>query len=99
MSDIDARVEQILARARQFADGDLDGIEEAAKELAEMAGGDVAVVARARQGAARAVADDPGRHSKQVLSLIRRAIEVGQWDWDAYEAEPGGTGVSPEISG
>ncbi len=89
MSDVDARAEQILARARQFADGDLEGIEEAAKELAEMAGGDVAVVAGARQRAARAVADDPGRHSKQVLSLIRRAIEVGRWDWDAYGAAPG----------
>jgi hypothetical protein len=88
-NDVDARVELVLARARRFADDDLEGIEEAAKDLARLAGGDVAVVAGARQRAVRAVADDPGRHSKQVLSLIRRAMEVGDWDWGAYEAPPG----------
>jgi hypothetical protein len=87
--DFDERVEQILARAHQMADEPLEGIEDAAKELAELAGGDIAVVARIRQVAAGSVDAEPDRHNKQVLSLVRRAMEVGRWDWDAYEATPG----------
>jgi len=87
--DFDERVERILARVHQMADEPLEGIEEAAKELAALAGGDVAVVARLRQVAAGNVDAEPDRHNKQVLSLVRRAIEVGRWDWDAYEATSG----------
>jgi hypothetical protein len=87
--DFDERVERILARAHQMADEPLEGIDEAAKELAALAGGDVAVVARLRQVAAANVDAEPDRHNKQVLSLVRRAIEIGRWDWDAYEAAPG----------
>ena len=87
--DLNERVEQVLARAHQLADESLEGIDEAARELAELAGGDVAVVARIRQRAAEAVDAEPDRHNKQVLSLVRRAIEVGRWDWDAYETTPG----------
>ena len=89
MHDFDERVEGILARAHEMADEPLEGIEEAARELADLAGGDVAVVARIRQVAADNVDAEPDRHNKQVLSLVRRAIEVGRWDWDAYEATPG----------
>ena len=89
MRDFDERVERILSRVHQMADEPLEGIEEAAKELAALAGGDVAVVARLRQVAAENVDAEPDRHNKQVLSLVRRAIEVGRWDWDAYEATPG----------
>jgi hypothetical protein len=87
--DFDERVERILARAHHMADEPLEGIEEAAKELAELAAGDLAVVARIRQVAAGRVDAEPDRHNKQVLSLVRRAIEVGRWDWDAYEETPG----------
>jgi hypothetical protein len=86
--DFDQRVEQILGRAHQMADEPLEGIDEAAKELAALAGGDVAIVARIRQVAADNVDAEPDRHNKQVLSLVRRAIEIGRWDWDAYEATP-----------
>ena len=89
MTDLNERVERILARAHEMADEPLEGIDEAARELAELAGGDVAVVARIRQRAADAVKAEPDRHNKQVLSLVRRAIEIGRWDWDAYEATPG----------
>ncbi len=87
--DFEDRVARILARAHEMADEPLEGIDEAAKELAALAGGDVAVVARLRQVAADNVDAEPDRHNKQVLSLVRRAIEIGRWDWDAYEATPG----------
>jgi hypothetical protein len=74
----------LLARAAEISSGPLEGIEEAAKELAGMTGGDLRVLERARRLALDAERSDPGRLSLQVVSLIRRAIEVGTWDWDAH---------------
>lgn len=78
---LDAAAAALLGRATEIASGPLEGIEEAAKELAEMTGGDLRVLERARRRALEAERADPGRVSRQVVSLLRRAIEVGTWDW------------------
>lgn len=78
---LDEAAGALLARAAEIASGPLEGIEEAAKELAAMTGGDLRVLERARRLALEAERADPGRLSRQVVSLLRRAIEVGRWDW------------------
>jgi Asp/Glu/hydantoin racemase len=85
----DPRVQALLGRAFTFADEDLSGINEAAMELARVAGGDVAVIGTAirwTRGEVRAVGD---RRTKQVASLLRRALEIGEWDWASYEQTHG----------
>jgi hypothetical protein len=78
---IDERVQVVLARAYEIASGALEGINEAAVELEELAGDDVRVVERARRIVADRMAADPSHANRQVASLIRRAIELGDWRW------------------
>ena len=79
--DVERRAEQLHQRAAQLAATPLEGIEETAKELASMAGGDLAVVERARRRALMELDADPGPLTRQVVALMRRAIEVGTWSW------------------
>jgi hypothetical protein len=74
----------LLARAYQLANSDLDGLNDAAEELAALSGQDVAVISRARRVVLEQLATNPDRTTNQVASLIRRAIEVGtgRWDWE-----------------
>jgi hypothetical protein len=81
----DARVQTLLHRAFAFADQDLSGINEAARELAECAGGDVAVMEGAIRRVRAQVHSGGDRRTKQVSSLLRRALEIGEWDWETYE--------------
>ncbi|MDQ1395553.1 MAG: hypothetical protein QOG64_812 [Acidimicrobiaceae bacterium] len=71
-----------LDRCRALAAQPLEGIDEAADELAAMAA-DRGVMERARRRllveADRAPADPV---LKQMLSLWRRAFERGQWSWE-----------------
>ena len=81
----DPGVQRVLGRALEFADQELSGIEEAAKELAQLAGGDVAVMEAAIRRT-RAEAQSGGdRRIKQVASLLRRALEIGVWEWERYQ--------------
>lgn len=80
---LDEAAAALLDRATEIASAPLEGIEEAAEELAAMTGGDLRVLERARRRALEAERNDPGRLSRQVVSLLRRAIEVGSWNWDA----------------
>jgi len=75
------RAEVLLQRARALAAGPLDGIETAARVLAEEAEGDLPAMQHARRAALDAEAADPTPAAKQVVSLLRRALEVGDWDW------------------
>jgi hypothetical protein len=79
--DLDDQVTALLARAHQYADSHLEGIDEAAEELAKMSGEDLTVISQARRVALERMAADPDRVTKQVVSLIRRAIELGGWRW------------------
>lgn len=75
----------VIGRADELAGGPLSGVEQAAGELAELAGGDVEVISRAQLRAAERAEREPTMVHKQVVALIRQAIEVGRWDWDADE--------------
>ena len=77
----DAALDALLGRAAELAAGPLHGIEGEAKELATMAGGDLELISRARRLAMDWVEEGGGPVAKQVVAMIRRAIEVGEWDW------------------
>lgn len=82
IDDTDRAVDRWLDRCRQLATQPLEGIDEAADELAQLAA-IRPVMERARR---RLLADSEQASSdptvKQMLSLWRRAFERGQWRWD-----------------
>jgi hypothetical protein len=80
-------VERVLGRAFAFADQELAGIEDAAKELAQLAGGDVAVMEAAIRRVRAGAQSGGDRRIKQVASLLRRALEIGVWDWERYQQD------------
>jgi hypothetical protein len=82
----DERLEVVLARARALAEGRLEGINEAALELAALAGGDRTVIERARRQVNLEVDRQPTTHAKQMASLIRRSLELGEWEWRPEES-------------
>ncbi len=86
----DERVQQVVTRAYELSDEDLEGIDDAAREIAGLCHGDIAVIDAARRAIHADVDRDPSRQHKQAASLVRRALEIGHWDWEAYEsgAEP-----------
>jgi hypothetical protein len=78
---------RLLDRAYEFAGSDLEGINEAAIELAQLTDQSW-VMERAFRIAAERVRDDPTRVNKQVASLIRRAIELGMYRWKWLDTNP-----------
>jgi hypothetical protein len=84
----DARVAGLIERAYALAGQELEGIDDAARELARAADGDVEVAAAAIRRIRSAVAEGPegaaaaDRATKQVASLLRRALEIGEWNWE-----------------
>jgi hypothetical protein len=81
-------LDRLLQRAYELAAGHLEGINEAAFELAEVAGDDRRVVERAVRVVAERVRVDPSHANKQVASLIRRAIELGMGRWQWSDTDP-----------
>jgi hypothetical protein len=81
-------VARLLARADELAESCLEGIEDAARELAELAGNDAAAVSEARRVVTRRLESDATRHNKQVMSLIRRTLEVGMARWRMQDTRP-----------
>jgi hypothetical protein len=79
----------LLERAYELATGPLAGIEDAAKELAQLAG-DSVTVSTARRIVLSRVEGGGGPSDQQVASLLRRAIELGggRWDWDDTRPVP-----------
>ena len=88
LEDLDGQVAALLARAYQLANSDLEGINEAAEELAAMSGEDLAVISKARRVVLERVAAGPDHDTRQVNSLIRRAIELGGWRWRWEDTGP-----------
>lgn len=77
------RAGAVLGRCRQLASGYLEGIEDAADELVATAQGDRSAIEVARREVLATLARQPDdRVAKQMLSLLRRALERGQWKWD-----------------
>lgn len=79
---IELRVDAVVGRAFRLAGQPLEGIESASKELVELTGGDRRVLERARRVALGLSEADPSKLTRQVASLVRRALELGQWEWD-----------------
>lgn len=73
----------VLVRASELAGEELAGIDDAASELAALAAGDVRLMAAAIRRIRGEVEAGGGRAVKQVASLLRRALEIGTWDWEA----------------
>jgi hypothetical protein len=82
MGDSDDQLRDLLDRGYQLAASQLEGINEAALELADAAGDDRRVMERAIRVVAERVRVEPSHANKQVASLLRRAIESGMWRWD-----------------
>lgn len=79
--DLGARV--WLDRCRGLAEADLDGIEDAALELAALAEGDRRLMERARRLLLEELEQRPqDRTLVQMQWLWRRAFEKGSWEWD-----------------
>ncbi len=85
---IDLAATRLLTGAREIAAEHPDGIEDGARQLVELSGGDVAVVSRARRIAVARMESEPSGLNKQIVSLIRRALEVGANGWVMHETEP-----------
>jgi PII-like signaling protein len=77
--------ERLLARAYELARSGLEGINEAAVELADLSGEDVSALDEARRIVAGRLVSAPDHADKQVASLIRRAFELGHWRWEIPE--------------
>jgi hypothetical protein len=88
MTYSDGQVRHLLERGYELAASQLEGINEAALELADAAGGNRRVMERAFRVVAKRVRVDPSHANKQVASLIRRAIELGMWQWDWDDTRP-----------
>jgi len=84
------RLALLLERAHELASGQLEGIDEAALELADVAGPDRRVVERALRLVADRARMAPSHANKQVAALIRRSVELGmaRWEWDETEPVP-----------
>jgi len=88
MTDSDDQLCHLLDRGYELAASQLEGINEAALELADAAGDDRRVMERAFRVVAERVRLDPSHSNYQVASLIRRAIELGMWRWDWNNTRP-----------
>jgi len=88
MSDSDDRFRRLLDRGYVLAASQLEGINEAALELADSAGDDRLVMEQAFRVVAERVRLDPSHANKQVASLIRRAFELGMWRWEWDDTRP-----------
>ena len=78
-----------LDRCRELATSDLDGIEDPARELANLAAGDRSLMERAYR-VLRPARDREPRNSTlgQMMWFWRRAFEKGSWTWEEDLADP-----------
>ena len=86
--EVEQAAKLILARAHELSALPLAGLEQAARELADICGGDGLAVTRALRVAKTDMAAEPDRQNKQVIALIRRAIEIGMSNWDFENSPP-----------
>jgi hypothetical protein len=82
------QLQRLLERGYEFAASQLEGIDEAALELADLAGDDRRTIEQAFRVVAARVRREPSHANKQVASLIRRAIELGMWRWEWEDTKP-----------
>jgi uncharacterized protein HemY len=81
-SERDVATSRWLARCRELAESDLDGIEAPADELVALAAGDREVMEQARHELLDALEHEPqDKTLQQMLAFWRRAFEKGDWSW------------------
>jgi hypothetical protein len=83
----DEDLRRLLDRAYEIADSYLEGINEAAIELAHLTDRSQ-VMEQAVRITAERVREEPNHVNKQVASLIRRAIELGMDRWKWVDTRP-----------
>jgi hypothetical protein len=72
-----------LDRCRVLAESDLDGIEDPARELADLADGNRALMEQARRMIVDALEHEPHNSTLvQMNAFWRRAFEKGLWTWE-----------------
>ena len=79
--DLDAAVEKFLAEAYETAQAPISAFNDTAAALATKADRDRRVIERARRVVQSRLETEPDHLTKQVASLLRRALELGEWDW------------------
>jgi hypothetical protein len=79
----DARVLGWMSRCRELASSRLEGIEDPARQLADLADGDRVLMERARRVLQAALDKEPRNPTLvQMEALWRRAFEKGEWGWE-----------------
>ncbi len=81
------QLRRLLDRAYELAASHLEGINEAAVELAGLTD-ERRVIERAVRVIAGRVRREPNDANKQVASLVRRAIELGMYRWKWVDTQP-----------
>jgi hypothetical protein len=80
--DLDATVEKFLAEAYEVAQSPISAFNDAAVALAAKADRDRRVIERARRVIQNRLQTEPDHLTKQVSALLRRALELGEWNWE-----------------
>jgi hypothetical protein len=80
--DLDAAVEKFLAEAYEVAQSPISAFNDAAVALGAKADRDRRVIERARRVVQGRLQTEPDHLTKQVSALLRRALELGDWDWE-----------------
>ena len=80
--DLDAAVEKFLSEAYEVAQSPISAFNDAAVALAAKADRDRRVIERARRVVQSRLQTEPDHLTKQVSALLRRALELGQWNWE-----------------
>ena len=80
--DLDAAVDGFLVEAYEISRAPILAFNDTAVALAAKANRDRRVIEGARRVVQNRLEVHPDHLSKQVASLLRRALELGEWDWE-----------------
>jgi flagellar biosynthesis/type III secretory pathway protein FliH len=80
--NLDAAVEKFLAQAYEVAQSPITAFNDVAVALAAKADRDRRVIERARRVVQSRLQTKPDHLTKQVSALLRRALELGEWNWE-----------------
>jgi hypothetical protein len=80
--DLETAAKSFLERTYELAAGPIYGFNDTAAGLAAEANHDRRIIERARREVLARVRKNPDGANKQAASLIQRALELGDWDWE-----------------
>jgi hypothetical protein len=82
LSDLDTAAKAFLEHTYEVSAGPISAFNDTAAALAAEANRDRRIIERARREVLSRVRQNPDRANKQAASLIQRALELGDWDWE-----------------